>query len=309
MTDPGGDSQSYSGQTCSFTPVNIGNYSVTLTTSFYEADMVLDTEAATICTADVPPTWTSGNITGAMANVDQTYNLPAVTFHDLHDIRAADSSHTAQVNWGDGTVTDSEVDQAPTDPNDPTQGLDGTIYDSHTYAAPGTYTATIALTDDAGESISKSFSVTVVNPDIALTSFTPSPDTYHSDLQVQYMVSGVNSAPFNIGIYASSDGTSPDQLLTSYSVNDSSKLAVSALPYTVDIPVTYADPQESYHLIAVADAAPDNSLEFAGGIFEATDNTVTPNQPYICVFGTAAERYRAGRHRDGRAGCAGRHRL
>ena len=182
------------------------------------------TDTRTLTATNVPPVWTSGTIVGATANVGQNYNLPAVAFHDA----GSGSFHTATVDWGDGSVTDSEVDEAPTDPNDPTQGLDGTISDSHAYAAAGPYTATITLTDDAGASITKTFNVTVVSAEVALTNFTPSPD--HSELQVQYTISGTTSAPFNIGIYASSDGSSPDQLLTSYAVGavHSSELTAGA---------------------------------------------------------------------------------
>ena len=138
---------------------------------------------------ETSPTWTSGTIPNVTLDVGQTYNLPAVTFHDA----CSGSVHTATIAWGDGTTTDSEVDEVPTDANDPTQGLDGTIFDSYAYSTPGTYTVTLTLTDDAGLSITKTFEITVVNSEVALTSFTPSPD--HSELQVQYTVSGADSAP------------------------------------------------------------------------------------------------------------------
>ena len=199
VTDANGDSQSFSGQTCSLALTDMGNSSVSLVATSGDGAVNV-AETAVLSASDVPPTWTSGSISSAVVDLGQTYNLPAVTFHDA----GADSSQTATIAWGDGTTTDSEVDEAPTDPNDPAAGLDGTVSDSHAYAAPGTYTATLTLTDDAGQSITQSFNVTVVNSGVALTSFTPSPD--HGELQVQYTVSGANSAPFNIGIYASSDG-------------------------------------------------------------------------------------------------------
>ena len=261
-------------------------------TAAFQGDGFYDASASAPVDEEVEttPVWTNGSNSLANATVDvgQICNLPTVTYHDAD----AGSSHTVQTNWGDGTVTGSTVHECLTDPADPTQGLDGTISDGHAFSALGTYSVTITLTDDAGLPISTGFQVTVVNSAVALTGFTPLPD--HSELQVQYTVSGANSAPFNIEIYTSTDGAMPDHLLTFYPVTAPWLLAASASPYTLPIPANYADPQEDYHLIAVADAAPNNSLEFAGGIFQATDNTVTPAQPYICVFGTAAGGTRPG---------------
>ena len=228
ISDDSGDTiDTGSAANYTFTPATSGTFTVSVTAMLNGA---ATTDTRTLTATNVPPVWTSGTIVGATANVGQNYNLPAVAFHDA----GSGSFHTATVDWGDGNVTDSEVDEAPTDPNDPTQGLDGAISDSHAYAAAGPYTATITLTDDAGASITKTFNVTVVSAEVALTNFTPSPD--HSELQVQYSVSGTTSAPFNIGIYASSDGSSPDQLLTSYAVGAVHSSELTAGANTVYIP-------------------------------------------------------------------------
>ena len=48
-------------------------------------------------------------------------------------------THTAQINWGDGNVTDGVVD--------PLKGLAG---GSHAYATPGVYTLLLTIHDDNG---------------------------------------------------------------------------------------------------------------------------------------------------------------
>jgi PKD repeat protein len=54
------------------------------------------------------------------------------------DPDAADT-HTAVIDWGDGTVTAGIVDQAAR-----------TVSGSHTFAAVGTYTVTVTVTDNHG---------------------------------------------------------------------------------------------------------------------------------------------------------------
>ena len=67
--------------------------------------------------------------------------------------------------------------------------------------------------------------------------------------------------------------------------------------YTATFPAVFADVPSAYHLIAVSDANGMNSdgspvdpaVEFAGGIFPATDNTQTPPQTIVYVFTAAGE--------------------
>ena len=73
---------------------------------------------------------------------------PIATFTDVGQA----DTHTASINWSDGSVTTSTVNQAA-----------GTVSGSHAYADEGTYTVTVTVTDDDGGSDSDSFKVSVSN--------------------------------------------------------------------------------------------------------------------------------------------------
>ena len=68
----------------------------------------------------------------------------------------ADDTHTATVDWGDGTDPDDATVSEPSLPSPSGGGagggglVPGTITDTHAYDAAGVYTATIALTDNNG---------------------------------------------------------------------------------------------------------------------------------------------------------------
>ncbi len=74
--------------------------------------------------------------------------LDPTTFTDL----GGPDTHTATVDWGDGTVVVGDVDQAA-------DTVDGT----HVFTTPGTYTVQVAVTDNDGDSGSDSFTVTVLH--------------------------------------------------------------------------------------------------------------------------------------------------
>lgn len=64
-------------------------------------------------------------------------------------------THTATVDWGDGTVVAGAVDQG---------SGSGFVDASHTYATPGTYAAEVCVTDDDGGTGCDAFLVTVTAP-------------------------------------------------------------------------------------------------------------------------------------------------
>ena len=88
------------------------------------------------------------------AGVDQTadegaaVSLDPGTFTDP----GADDTHTATIDWGDGAVETGTVEQAA-----------GTVIGNHVYGDNGTYTVTVALTDDDGGTGSGALLVTVGN--------------------------------------------------------------------------------------------------------------------------------------------------
>jgi hypothetical protein len=84
----------------------------------------------------------------------------ATTQFDYDDPGASDS-HSARVDWGDGTVaTDIVPSESPNGP--PSQGgMSGTVVTTHLYNAIGTYTGEACISDDDGAETCTDFSVTV----------------------------------------------------------------------------------------------------------------------------------------------------
>jgi hypothetical protein len=258
-----------------------GTYVISLTASQDGVAGTTDTETITVDPEAPVTTSTSSTI---YANVGQPVTLPPVTFTQdgLNDV------HTATVNWdtvGNAIPLDNSA-QITEETFDGTTLTPGSVTDSYAYSAIGNYTVTVTIYDDAGLYATRTYTVDVATAAITLTGFSSSSD--HSALSVSYTVANADSAPFSIGIYTSPDGTTPDQLLTSYTVTDSSLLAENTgTPYSVTIPTTFSDPQQDYQLIAVADSGgtDGSTLEFPGGIFTSTDPTVGSSQVYVQVFG------------------------
>ena len=189
---------------------------------------------------DLQPSLQTASIPYGSVNVGQTYTLPTVTFTDPGFL----NTHTATIDWGDGNTDDADVTEESLNG---TTLVPGTIADSHVYAASGVYTGTITLSDNSGATDPNvlTFNVDVLAATVTLTDFA----TQGSSLQVTYSVSGAASSPFTIGMYTSPDGTTADQLLSSYNVTDANELAVGS--HTVTIPPPAADVSGDYYLIAV----------------------------------------------------------
>lgn len=93
----------------------------------------------------------------------------AATFDDL----GLRDTHTATINWGDGTVTDGRVVE-------PTAAADGAVKGRHTYTKAGRYTVIVTVTDDDGGVHSDTLLVTVKKP-IERKNFDSRQDDYRLD--------------------------------------------------------------------------------------------------------------------------------
>ena len=83
---------------------------------------------------------------------------------------------------------------------------------------------------------------------------------------MSYTIDTDTLAPFQIGIYSSPDGTTPDQLLTSYMVGgvNSNELSRPA-SHTVSIAPPAADVSGDYYLIAQDDQPAANTQSSTAG--------------------------------------------
>jgi hypothetical protein len=113
--------------------------------------------------------------------------------------------------------------------------------------------------------------------DLVVTGFTADGE----DLVVTYDVTTDTAAEFDIGVYRSSDGVTPDSLLFSQRVTASNLLAVGT-GHEISLVADFTDVPEDYQLMVVLDSADEvsetsetnNILLFAGGVFQTVDGTV-----------------------------------
>ena len=104
-----------------------GTWTLTLTADDGTNPPVADSLTLTLTNAD--PVVDAG--ADQAAAVGATVSLDPATFSDA----GTNDSHTAQIDWDDGTVVAGTV-------------AAGTVAGSHSYSAPGTYTVTVTVTDD-----------------------------------------------------------------------------------------------------------------------------------------------------------------
>ena len=140
---------------------NIIPYTVTVTVT--DDDGAADTGTVAVTVANVAPEL--GEIAAATVNEDEIFAFGPTSFVDKGTL----DTHTALVNWGDGTEGQATVVESPAGPPGNVAGLTGTITATHTYASERVdgdgnvipYEVTVTLTDDDGGTHSRTFSVTV----------------------------------------------------------------------------------------------------------------------------------------------------
>jgi hypothetical protein len=107
----------------------------------------------------IPDVISASPVTVAPQTTAKSFTAPVATFTDSY--LTAPSNFTASINWGDGT--------APAPGAISQSGSTFTVAGTHTYAAHGSYSATVTITSIAGVSTSVSDPVTVAD---AVTSCT-----------------------------------------------------------------------------------------------------------------------------------------
>ncbi|MCI0577453.1 MAG: PKD domain-containing protein [Chloroflexi bacterium] len=121
-----------------------GQFTVTLVVTDITGLSASDTLQVTV--DNVAPTVDAGPNQNALEG--DTISLEPATFTDP----GAADTHTATINWGDGTIEPGVVNQVA-----------NTVSGSHAYDDDGLYTVTVTVTDDDGDAGNDSFTVTASN--------------------------------------------------------------------------------------------------------------------------------------------------
>jgi predicted secreted protein len=127
--------------------------SFTVAVRVTDSDGSSDIATLAVVVDNAPPVVEAGPDQTSVLVGDPVLLAPA-TFTDAGVL----DTHTASIDWGDGTVESGTV--AETDGS-------GTVGGSHAYAAAGTYVVTVTVTDDEGASGSDALSIQVED-DVAL---------------------------------------------------------------------------------------------------------------------------------------------
>ncbi len=132
------------GATTTYACIDDGTFTVGLKVTDDDGASGMDT--STITVANAVPVVDAG--VNRVANEGDAVSLGPAIFFDAGTV----DTHTATIDWGDGTVEQGQVDQT-----------NHTISGSHVYADNGIHTVMVSVTDNDGASGSDTFIVTVNN--------------------------------------------------------------------------------------------------------------------------------------------------
>jgi len=139
--------------TYDFTPLDDGNYSITLKVTDSAQSSASQTQEILVHNLQpvltVPSEQTIDE--GSLLELSALGGTPLGMFTDAGLL----DTHTASVDWGDGSAAEAAVIVAASGT--------GKLGGSHTYSDSGVYTVTVLVTDDDGGSDTQTFTVTVNN--------------------------------------------------------------------------------------------------------------------------------------------------
>jgi hypothetical protein len=136
-----------------------GSYTVTVCVS--DDDGGSTCAAGTANIGNVAPTVSITSLGDGLGFFLPLVSIPlSATFRDAGTL----DTHAATAAWGDGTSSGLTVGETPFGPPGSSVGLDGTLSGAHAYAAAGTFTVGVTVTDDDGGSKTVTRQVAVVTP-------------------------------------------------------------------------------------------------------------------------------------------------
>ena len=186
-------------------------YAVTVTLT--DDDTGVSTDTITMLITNVAPALET--IPNQDANEGQLVSFGPVSFTDPGVL----DTHTATVDWGDGTSSNGTVDQSAR-----------TVSGSHTFADDGTYTVAVTLVDNGGAQHVQTFQVVVANVPPTLTVASDRGTTSGTTLQIP-----------NIGVFTdpgfdNPDATPPTSESFTYEINWGDDTPVDTGVPTIDVP-------------------------------------------------------------------------